>query len=301
MIPNLKTRSITGVLIFLVTVGFVALRYLSTSFFDAFVLLVTFGAVLEVTNLPKTSKYINSTFYSIMSVCFIYVCLFVNFFAHSNYMALLLELCAVLLVLIVSVVFELFYLAKFDAINEQVPPSELFATTKQTMLTILYPTLLLSSLYGINRFSVPLGTVGLIMAFGISMFTDVFAYLFGCMIRGKKLVPQVSPKKSISGAVFGLVGGLAFAGLALWLLYFKNILNVRYTIDTLRACLLFLGSGLIGALLTQVGDLISSSIKRGHVVKDFGNIFPGHGGVMDRVDGLMFCATLIYILFIIVF
>lgn len=104
--------------------------------------------------------------------------------------------------------------------------------------------------------------------------TDVFAYFAGRSIGGPKLMPLVSPKKTISGAIGGLVAGIAFAGLfTYWLTG-----GVSWLVLVLAAVLSVVG---------QAGDLFESWIKRRFGVKDSGRLIPGHGGLMDRIDALV--------------
>lgn len=109
--------------------------------------------------------------------------------------------------------------------------------------------------------------------------TDTFAYFSGFLFGKHKLIPDVSPKKTVEGSIGGtLCCALAFVAFGLIVDFFfgKN------------ANLLFLFiSGLIIALVSQIGDLIMSVIKRHYGIKDFGKIFPGHGGMLDRFDSIL--------------
>ncbi|MEQ1721545.1 MAG: phosphatidate cytidylyltransferase [Pseudobdellovibrio sp.] len=110
---------------------------------------------------------------------------------------------------------------------------------------------------------------------------DIGAYIFGVTMGKTKIAPDLSPKKSVQGAI----GGLLFSLLAA--LAFKNFIpSTPYHI--LAIC------GLFGGLLGQVGDFFESLIKRVSGVKDSGSIMPGHGGVLDRLDGVLFAAPLFY-------
>lgn len=130
----------------------------------------------------------------------------------------------------------------------------------------------------------------LVMAFVVTMLTDSFAMVVGSTFKGPKLCPLISPKKTISGALGGLCGGIigATATFGLFMLngpfkslYYSLELNIWY----------FIFFGFVGSVLCQCGDIFASVIKRRARVKDYGTIFPGHGGVMDRVDGLVFVGT----------
>jgi phosphatidate cytidylyltransferase len=109
--------------------------------------------------------------------------------------------------------------------------------------------------------------------------TDVGAYCVGSLIGKHKLLPKVSPKKSIEGAV----GGTVFA-ILLFLLY--GFAVSKFTELTPNYLLLGI-EGAVLSVISQIGDLIASLIKREYGVKDYGKILPGHGGIMDRFDSIL--------------
>ena len=169
--------------------------------------------------------------------------------------------------------------------------------TKNTIEILIYPTTLLGFLFGINHLGLNVGYVGIILTFAVTMMTDVFAYLFGSMLKGPKMAPEISPKKSISGMIFGALGGMLAAGLGyLFFVHFGYLGNVFEFVNQTHVIVAFTIMGVVGTFLTQFGDLVASAFKRKVGIKDFGSIFPGHGGFMDRFDGLMFTASLIYVL-----
>jgi phosphatidate cytidylyltransferase len=102
--------------------------------------------------------------------------------------------------------------------------------------------------------------------------TDIFAYFAGRSIGGPKLAPRISPNKTWAGLIGGMVGAAIVGGIAAWL----------FGLD-----LLFVLAGAPMGLLSQLGDLYESKVKRRLGVKDSGTLLPGHGGVLDRVDGLL--------------
>ena len=117
--------------------------------------------------------------------------------------------------------------------------------------------------------------------------SDTAAFFIGRAFGGKKLCEELSPKKTISGAIGGFFGSLlGFFIFSIILIYIFKI-NVSYTNYYLLAVLC--------SFVAQVGDLTASAIKRHSHIKDFGNILPGHGGILDRIDSLMFTAPVVYI------
>ncbi|MEK7357644.1 MAG: phosphatidate cytidylyltransferase, partial [Bdellovibrionota bacterium] len=113
---------------------------------------------------------------------------------------------------------------------------------------------------------------------------DTFAYLTGRFFGKRKLLEAVSPKKTVEGCLGGL-GGSAVAGLVLGLFFLHD--------QPLWALVL---TALVTGLFAQVGDLFESLLKRIADVKDSGAIMPGHGGILDRVDGVLFAAPIYYVL-----
>lgn len=127
------------------------------------------------------------------------------------------------------------------------------------------------------------------MALAAPEFCDTLAYFGGTLFGKRKLCPAISPKKTVEGSVCATLGGVLF-GL---IVYF---LQRVWGGATPLAVLLPLGLGC--GVLSQLGDLFASKIKRWAEVKDFSSIFPGHGGVMDRIDSILFCAPLVYCVFL---
>ena len=107
-----------------------------------------------------------------------------------------------------------------------------------------------------------------------------------------KLVPQLSPKKTIEGSIGGILGSALVGALFGFFLLDKTFGGNQFGI------MLFI-IGAIGSVISQVGDLAASAIKRNHDIKDYGNLIPGHGGIMDRFDSVIFTAPMIYFLVII--
>lgn len=121
--------------------------------------------------------------------------------------------------------------------------------------------------------------------------TDIFAYIVGKTI-GKHKFSKISPNKSIEGCIGGIIGAVT-----LTLVYTLGIntylgMNINYLIIGLISCLL--------SIIGQLGDFSASSIKRYVGIKDFSNLLPGHGGMLDRIDSLIFIAPFAYFLLLFV-
>ena len=124
------------------------------------------------------------------------------------------------------------------------------------------------------------------MIFISSWISDTFAYLAGVMLGRHKLAPVLSPKKSVEGSVGGIVGAALFG--ALFGAYLDSTLGQEQYVMILAVV------GGVGSVISQVGDLAASAIKRNHEIKDYGNLIPGHGGIMDRFDSVIFTAPITY-------
>jgi len=168
------------------------------------------------------------------------------------------------------------------------------------LVPVFYPSLLILTMLMCNDLGVVSGLgiagdkgfIATLLIFVISPFTDTMAYFTGSLLKGPKLCPKLSPKKTISGAIGGLIGGIAGALLVYFI--FKPQVNFFSPV------LLFILIGIFGGVLTQVGDLFESFIKRKVGIKDMGKIMPGHGGVMDRIDGMSFLSVLTFAVFMLV-
>jgi len=117
--------------------------------------------------------------------------------------------------------------------------------------------------------------------FIIAFVTDTFAYFVGKYLGKSPLIPSVSPNKTIEGSIGGIIGCVIFSFGYAW------IFNKEFLMYSIVL-------GLLGSVLSQLGDLIASKIKRSYEIKDFGNIMPGHGGILDRFDSLIVTLPLVY-------
>lgn len=120
-----------------------------------------------------------------------------------------------------------------------------------------------------------------ILLFAVTWSADIFAFLGGSVLKGPKLWPRFSPNKTWSGFFAGLVGAAAAAAAVAAFSTAKLSLPAAIVV------------GLVGGLATMAGDLWESMLKRRFGVKDSGDLIPGHGGLLDRVDGLMFAVMAI--------
>ncbi len=155
-----------------------------------------------------------------------------------------------------------------------------------SVLGLLYLPMMLSYIYQIRIAEDGLFSMWLI--FICSWGCDTCAYCVGVLFGKHKLAPILSPKKSIEGAIGGVVGA-ALLG-AIYGFVVRGYLVMEHAPG------IFAVICAVGAVISQFGDLIASGIKRQHGIKDYGKLIPGHGGILDRFDSVIFTAPLIYTL-----
>lgn len=147
---------------------------------------------------------------------------------------------------------------------------------------IVYVSVLLSYIYRIRLLD---NGILVWLAFLCSWGCDTCAYCVGMLIGRHKMAPILSPKKSIEGAVGGVVGAVILGAV------FGQILLQEVFQYPAIICGMICG---VGALISMIGDLAASAIKRNYQIKDYGTLIPGHGGILDRFDSVIFTAPVIY-------
>ena len=273
----MKTRIISGAFYVAILLAFFLLRQLVSTWI--FHLLTYFFIVVGTYELARATKRITIKGTRILSMVFallfvpVYY-IFQHYVSGSHGFLFATYLTAIMLVIN-------FLLAIFTNANLQ--------KTLWTLLTYVYPAMLLLFMLlandmGDNAFIV------LLLAFVISPISDTFAYFVGSKVGGKKLCPRLSPKKTWSGAIGGTIGGMIFALIA--------GLIVRPDLNVFSPAVFYLLVGLFASVVNIFGDLTESYIKRRMGIKDMGKIMPGHGGVLDRIDGTMFVIVVLYVMFL---
>ena len=156
----------------------------------------------------------------------------------------------------------------------------------QLLVTVLYPALGFGAIFGLRSFS--LYNIGFL--FMVTIFTDVFAYFVGVRFGKHRLAVHISPKKSIEGSIGGTVVATILTVVYLLVFKIENIGDIQINIFTSIALIILI------SIIGQIGDLVASKLKRSFEIKDFSNIFPGHGGVMDRFDSAIFAAMVLMLI-----
>ncbi|MBQ9514030.1 MAG: phosphatidate cytidylyltransferase [Clostridia bacterium] len=277
-------RCVSGALFVVVVAGFFLLRqFVDYRYFNILLAFFGFTATFEVARAlkPFTGKatFILSTVYGGL---FLVAYFIGEYFVKSKYGVLFALDIAIIFMTVFSVITYTDRGEVKDFLVKIVP--------------IIYPSFFLVSTFMVNDFGTAKGFIALLLIFIISPFSDTFAYfvgvLWGKIRKGKqkKLCPKLSPNKTVAGAIGGVIGG-AVGGL---LVYF--IFTPSYYLFT--PVLFYAVIGLVASVFTILGDLLESLIKRRAGIKDMGNIMPGHGGIADRIDGIIVASVFIYLTFI---
>jgi phosphatidate cytidylyltransferase len=184
-----------------------------------------------------------------------------------------------LCILFVLVAYMFVYVFSFPKYQAQEIMSAFFG--------FIYAPVMFSFIY-LTR-ELPNGVYIVWMIFVSSWICDTCAYVSGMLFGKHKLAPKLSPKKSVEGAVGGIAGSALVGGL-----YGHFI--VEKVVEGQEITWIFVIISVVGAIISQIGDLAASAIKRNHEIKDYGRLIPGHGGIMDRFDSVIFTAPMIYAL-----
>ncbi|MCI8595952.1 MAG: phosphatidate cytidylyltransferase [Clostridia bacterium] len=280
----MKTRSITAIFIAAVYVGTVLLSiYVNKIFFDIFVLMVAVGAGIEL------CRALDKRFSPPLDI-FVFLHIFLGylaFFFISKYLDEGLGIAGFfgVFALLTAICFICCAASKKRTKNNAI----------STVLAMIYPVTVLSYMLGLNYLPAVFRVDAILLVFIVSCLTDTFAYFVGSLLKGPKLCPNISPKKTISGAVGGLLGGVGGAMLVYMFARFGWLKTGLFGSGTISNVVHFIMLGLLGSVFNQIGDLVASYLKRKCGIKDYGTFMPGHGGVLDRIDGMMFNAVVIYI------
>lgn len=154
-----------------------------------------------------------------------------------------------------------------------------------TLLGIIYIPFLLSFVFLIRFLKDGFSLAWLLFVGTFS--TDIFAYFIGKFFGKRKLLPQVSPNKTVAGGIGGVVGSIACTT-AFGIFYANGYEGLQIPFYH------YIAMGLVCGVIAQIGDWAASAIKRSVGIKDFGHIIPGHGGLLDRIDSLLFVAPAVY-------
>lgn len=309
-------RFLTGLGIVAVLVLAIAMRFVSLYVFDALVGFIAICAVLEMSKLlAKMGKYnfdIIGSIHVILSYSLLLIGVILNI---KLYKILIYQIVLLVGLFVLMFLFGIVFKKSTD--NEIKTRKIRISTTKfalnkslNTLIIMVYPTLLFMGMIFINHIGelansissdnlLNLSFILVVMLFTLPIFTDTFAYLTGNIFGGKKLCPKISPNKTISGAIGGFVWGVIGA-LCIFLIFNAlstyNNLFITFNLNVWHFAIV----GAVSSVLCILGDLFESFLKRQASVKDSGEFFPGHGGVLDRLDSHLFNSFVIVIFALII-
>ena len=216
----------------------------------------------------------------ITSIFLLSLLIFINF-SHKNIFIISILIIGLIICLEANNLFSKFLTNKYFKKNS--PINKL--NVKLIMLNIItffYIFFVFCNLsYEIYRFE---GPIFFLYVVSVCFFTDIGGYVFGKIIGGKKL-SKISPNKTIAGTV----GSFIFSIIPFIIVLNFNYIDLEFNSINTMFCLLI-------SLISQLGDLFISLIKRKSKIKDTGNLLPGHGGILDRVDGIIFAVPFSYFL-----
>lgn len=267
MISKVTTRLLSG--IFLILSLFIVLYFGGKILFAACVIL----SILGLIELFSVFKLANSRLAYVGYLFTILYYIVIYIYKSSGILLVLIALTMLLLT---------FYIFSFPKFN--------IKQVSMIFFSIIYVAVTFSFIYLIRE-KTELGKYYVWLIFIASWGSDTFAYCTGLLFGKHKLSPLLSPKKSIEGAIGGIIGATILGTIYAYFVMYK-LFDIDITVSSIRvgvAC------G-IGAIISMIGDLTASAIKRDYNVKDYGNIIPGHGGILDRFDSVIFAAPALFFL-----
>lgn len=299
---NLKLRVITSVIYVICWIGLCALKWTLPNGFGA----VGFDAVFCAVSIIGSMEFLNaiggiSSPQRIITIAFAAIIVPLHVIVEMVMQAGLFAIaCA-------FAVYVLFLMAcsVFDPQNSTVKG------TIKCVFCMLYCGVLSAILSAINHLSQN-SMAAILVLFMATVFTDTGAFLLGTALKRfipLRLSPKLSPNKTVIGAVGGLIGGICGGILAYLLIYYFGGLNgqiifagyndvyLTFSSTAISPIAVFVLVGLATSVFAQVGDLFESAIKRECGLKDMGNILPGHGGVLDRFDSMLYCSLIVLLCF----
>lgn len=265
----MKTRVISGVIIAIVLAAVLIPGGYVLSATLLAVSCISFFELTRATGVHEQGKRCNS----------IEVCGYISIFVHYIQMMLLKDYRYY----IFSVMFAFFLIMVCYVTNF---PKYTSVQAMSTFFCFLYAPVNMSFVYllRIRHYGAYLAWIPF-----IAWVCDTCAFFAGKAFGKHKLVPVLSPKKTVEGAIGGILGSMAVGLIFGYLLYTREIHNPKVFVILLIITF-------VGSIISQLGDLLASGIKRDHNIKDYGKLIPGHGGIMDRFDSVIFVIPCIYFL-----
>lgn len=313
----MKQRILTGSAMVALLILVLFAREYSVYVFDIFWLAIAVVGAYEMSELLRKMNLYNNKWFIMLYPLFSYALYLICFTKNVElYLMFILQVSFLVLYICIYAIICLFSKRRVEneiKTRHLMLSVEKFSINKSihTLFGLLYPTVFMLFFILINRFGsfnlasiheyeIQISRFILIFAFVIPVFTDTFALFTGMIFKGKKLCPRISPNKTISGAIGGAIWG-TISSICLFLI-FNAIHDYSLIFETLgitlwKVCII----GFVISVLSQLGDLFESYLKRKAQVKDSGNILPGHGGILDRLDSHLVSGMIAFISFMIMF
>ncbi len=270
----MKQRVITGLLSGILFIG--ALLLMNTIVFPVFIALLSGIAVWEIEKAVGLKNKMIYVFSIVLSIT-------IPFLVHFGVSLPVAAFGGVYVVLIL-----IFMLLEFETTKFEQAVTAIFAST-----AVPYSFSLMIVFRDVdkhfNGYTKVDGVYLLLFALFAGWMTDIFAYFVGSKLGKHKLCPKISPKKSVEGAIGGIAGAILLNVLLLFVFkkfFFDGETGLSYIAVIVLSVVL--------SVISMFGDLAASTIKRNFGIKDFGKLLPGHGGIMDRFDSVLFVLPVLY-------
>lgn len=297
----MKKRVITSVVYVIVFIGLIAMKWLipagwGSLGFDALFCAISVIGCIELLNALKDASLPQRAVTIAFCSAIVPMYVLTELTTGTGWLA------ALILAAVFSVVIAVFHFTRFWESNGKGTAAAFFAAGYCGVLSCL--------LSAANHFWYE-STAAMLLLFMAVVFTDCGAFLIGSGLKRwvpYKLAPNISPNKTVIGGVGGIVGGVVGAIIAYFLYYGLNFIpelleakkleqEIAFAVDV-KILVAFILIGFIVSIVGQAGDLFESAIKRKCDIKDMGKCLPGHGGVLDRFDSMLFCGIVILLGFV---
>lgn len=275
-----RTRLLSGIVLVAVAAGTIIAGGLILAAVLCIISLIAYRELTKATGVHDGGKRVNGLELTgfLMTVAY-YAGLYIGLLRMNEDGIALVYRVFVTVVVVAVLIFMFVYVFSFPRFQA--------GQVMAAFFELIYAPFLLSSLY-IIREGWEQGALLTVLVFLCSWGSDTCAYVVGVLFGKHKMAPKLSPKKSVEGGIGGVAGaallGVLFA-LAMNHWGGADVNPLHYAV--------ICGAG---GMISQVGDLAASAVKRNHDIKDYGTLIPGHGGILDRFDSVIFTAPVIYYL-----
>jgi len=312
----MKKRVITGSILFAIFALFLLLKfYVNDYIFDGLILAIAGLSAFEFSNILTKSGFSNYKYVAISYPCLVFIANFLGiWYSLPIWLTIVIDIAIMFALALGVFLFDICNSKTKDEIRIRNFKGRRFKFSIKRALSSLisfaYPSFLFMTMMFVNHYDILqingvgnfdgyLSIIALATAFLIPILTDIFAMLTGMMFGGKKLCPKLSPKKTISGAIGGVVWSV---GILTAIFMILNSIDIFYNAfnDASFAVWKYIIIIFVGSVIAQLGDLFESFMKRKANIKDSGKILPGHGGILDRVDSYIFEAPYVFLAFLLI-